>query len=50
MSPEFLLYIDPATGTALIQFIIGGLAGALIAIKIFWSSIKLKLGKLFDKK
>ena len=49
MSQEFLLYIDPATGMAILQFIIAGLAGALITIKIFWSSIKLKLGKLFGK-
>ena len=50
MIGEFVLYIDLATGSAMIQFLIGGLAGALITVKIFWGSIKLKIGKLFEKK
>ena len=50
MIGEFGLYIDLATGSAMIQFLIGGIAGTIIAVKVFWGSIKFKLGKLFDKK
>ena len=43
------LYIDFATGSAMIQLLIGALAGVGIAIKVFWNSIKFKLRKLVDK-
>jgi hypothetical protein len=34
-----LSYIDAGTGSLIIQMIIGGLAGALLALKIFWHKI-----------
>jgi hypothetical protein len=43
-------YIDPGTGSYLIQIIIAVFASCLYAIKYFWSSIKLFLQKLFNKK
>jgi len=36
----FLLYLDPGSGSFLIQLLIAGLAGASIAIAASWSRIK----------
>ena len=43
-------YIDPASGSAMIQYIIGALAGVGIAIKVFWASIKNKIAEFNAKK
>jgi len=34
-------YIDPGTGSYILQLIIAGLVGALYAVKLFWARIKL---------
>jgi len=33
-------YLDPATGSMIIQGIIGAIAGLLVAIKLYWFKIK----------
>jgi len=43
-------YIDPASGSAMIQYLIGALAGVGIAIKVFWASIKNKIAEFNAKK
>ena len=40
-----LLYLDPGSGSFLIQLLIAGLAGAGIAIAANWSKLKRLLGK-----
>ena len=40
-----LLYLDPGSGSFLIQLLIAGIAGAGIAIAVSWSKIK----RLFRK-
>ncbi|UCE98353.1 MAG: hypothetical protein JSV74_03265 [Dehalococcoidia bacterium] len=42
-------YIDPGTGSLVIQVIIGTVAGALLTIKVFWNRIKLFISNLFAK-
>ncbi|HVM72782.1 MAG TPA: hypothetical protein VMT91_13555 [Anaerolineales bacterium] len=42
----FLLYLDPGSGSFLIQLLIAGLAGAGIAIAVSWGRIK----RFFSKK
>ncbi len=32
-------YLDPASGSMLLQMIVGGVAGAALAIKMFWHRI-----------
>lgn len=32
-------YIDPGSGSMLLQLLLGGVAGMLLAVKIFWRSI-----------
>ena len=42
-------YIDPGTGSIIVQMIIGGLVGVGIAIKVFWYRIKTALSPGFKK-
>lgn len=32
-------YLDPASGSLLLQLLLGGIAGAALAIKLFWHRI-----------
>jgi hypothetical protein len=34
-----LSYIDPGTGSMLLQVIIGGVAAAAVGLKLFWSRL-----------
>ena len=43
-------YIDPGTGSFMIQILIGTAMGSLLAIKIFWRQIKQFMSKLFGRK
>ena len=38
-------YIDPGTGSAAIQILIGALAGIAITLKLYWYKIREKLSK-----
>jgi len=42
-------YLDPGTGTIVIQIIIGALAGVGITIKVFWVKIKEKISTKFSR-
>ncbi len=35
-----LAYLDPTTGSMALQALVGGIAGALFVIKIYWLRIK----------
>lgn len=35
-----LAYIDPATGSMILQVILGGLAAAAVTLRIFWGRVK----------
>lgn len=43
-------YIDPGSGSIVIQVIIATLVGALVAIKAFWSRIKTSVKNTFSSK
>jgi len=45
--PSVCAYLDPGTGSMLLQILIGGVATALFSIKIYWKKIKSKLTKFF---
>ena len=36
-------YLDPGTGSVIVQFIIAGLVGAGITLKVYWAKVKYKL-------
>jgi hypothetical protein len=42
-------YLDPGTGSYLIQILLATLVGSAFAIKIFWHNIKGFLGRMFSK-
>jgi hypothetical protein len=42
-------YIDPGTGSLIIQVLIGVLVGGLVAAKIFWGRIKTFFRGLFSR-
>lgn len=44
-----LLYIDPGTGSLILQILFASVFGTLFAIKLFWSKIKNWTLKAFGK-
>ena len=42
-------YIDPGSGSIIIQAIIGALVGVGITIKVYWAKIKMSLENKFSK-
>ena len=47
---EAYAYLDPGSMSYVLQIVIAALIGGLLAIRMFWSRIKLFLTKLFSKK
>ena len=43
-------YVDPGTGSYILQIAIAFLVGLLFSIKVFWKKITAFFGKLFSKK
>jgi membrane associated rhomboid family serine protease len=41
-------YIDPGTGSIVIQAVIGGLVAGLVAIGLFWKRVKAFFSRLFS--
>jgi hypothetical protein len=41
-------YIDPGTGSLMIQVLIGVLAGSAVAAKIYWARVKSLVRNLFS--
>jgi hypothetical protein len=38
-------YLDPGTASMVLQGLIGGIAGGLFAIRIYWSKLKSRFGR-----
>ena len=45
----FHAYIDPGTGSLIIQVLIASSIGALFLIKVFWGKVKAFLNSLFTR-
>ena len=43
-------YLDPGTGSIILQAILGFIAAAIASISIYWAKFKSLISKLFDKK
>ena len=39
LKDPFLAYMDPGSGSLLLQLLLGGAAGALVFVKLFWSRL-----------
>ena len=35
-----IMYVDPGAGSLLLQLILGGVAGALVSLKLFWNRLR----------
>ena len=42
-------YIDPGTGSLVLQAVIGAMVGVFVAIGLFWNRIKIFVKNLFSK-
>lgn len=47
--PFAYAYLDPGTGSYILQLIIAGLVGGLFAIRLFWNRIKTFFENLFSR-
>lgn len=43
-------YIDPGTGSIVLQALLAGILGAAMAVKIFWHKIKASCATLFGRR
>ncbi len=46
-SPSAFAYLDPGTGSFILQMLVAGFLGAMLYIKLAWSNIKVYLSGLF---
>lgn len=44
-----IAYIDPGTGSVIIQLIAGGVVGTLFVVKLYWRRFKTLISKLLRK-
>ena len=42
-------YLEPGTGSYMLQLLIAGIASALLAMKIFWNNMAMFIKKLFKR-
>jgi len=49
VSQNIHAYIDPGTGSLIIQLLIASFVGALFLIKIYWGKVKAFFNNLFSK-
>jgi len=44
MFTDAVAYLDPGTGSMLLQVILGGIAAVAVAIKLYWHKLRAALG------
>ncbi len=42
-------YLDPGTGSLILQSLIAGIAGALVVWRLYWAQLKTFLAKVFSR-
>lgn len=50
LSKKAHAYLDPGTGSYVIQVLLAVLFGSILSIKIFWNRIKVFIDKIFLKR
>ena len=43
-------YLDPGTGSIILQAILGFIAAAIASISVYWAKFKILISKIFNKK
>ena len=46
---EAFAYLDPSSGSLVVQMILGALVGIGVTLKIYWYKIKERLGRIKNK-
>lgn len=46
---EASAYLDPATGSYVIQIVVGAILGVAFAVRSYWNLFKVKISSLFNK-
>ena len=49
LAPDAHAYIDPSTGSYILQILLAGLLGALFTLKIFWKNVKDFLSRFLSR-
>jgi hypothetical protein len=44
-----LAYVDPGTGSFILQMLLGGVAGAMVVCRLYWEKLKLAIGRTFTR-
>lgn len=48
-SQSAFAYLDPGTGSIILQMLIAGIVGAMYTIKLYWYRLKVFIAQLFGK-
>jgi len=48
-SQSAVAYLDPGTGSLILQLLIAGIIGAMYTIKLYWYRLKIFIAQIFDK-
>ncbi len=49
LTREVYAYLDPGTGSYILQLVIAGILGGLFAVKIFWVKVKSFFVNIFSR-
>ncbi len=49
LTREVYAYLDPGTGSYILQLVIAGILGGLFAVKMFWAKIKSFFVNIFSR-
>lgn len=41
-------YLDPGTGSFVLQMLLGGIAGVMVVARLYWEKLKLAIGRAFN--
>jgi hypothetical protein len=41
-------YLDPGTGSFVLQMLLGGIAGMMVVARLYWEKLKLAIGRVFN--
>ena len=42
-------YLDPGTGSFVLQMLLGGIAGMIVVARLYWEKAKLAIGRVFGR-
>ena len=43
-------YLDPGTGSFVLQMLLGGIAGIMVVARLYWEKAKLAIARVFNRR